>query len=881
MKQKNLTILSLLTSFMLLVFAGSALADVTVKFIDATFDVGRTDQIIEMEVTASDPISMFDVVAEMASGGAWCTFTDVTFYLANGTGDEDLTRMNGPTEDIFRLWATNLGSCDPVLDAGTSVVVELTVTIGCDEGIFTISPASPEYPGIEWYIDPFTTVTTTFANSSCGAETVTGVMGTYTVQSNPPSFTNCPGIEPGAELVFGCNDIVFYNFTFEDADLGFCSELLTFDVESGPGQINAVGRYTWPESIGEVGTHNIQVSVTDIYDNVDLCNFIIVITNLPPVVDYCPPGPDVPFDGISLVRVVAGDMAYGSFYGHDQDDPVCPGPIRYYIVDAPAGFVIDSVTGDWYWQTPGDGSILDLVDIELGMTDQVPEDDAFCEFQIRVTALRIEIAKTGEDEFVFQGTYTEVPVYGFVDGVEVGGFDFLLFYDASALTLIEATLGEYLADCDWEYFTYRKGPFGNCGSNCPSGLVRLVGINDVNDGIPHPDQCAWDWGSDSLVIANLKFFVTDDRTYECQYVPIGFYWLDCGDNTISDSTGNLVFVSRYVYWFDRDNMENILLDPDSSPFIAGWQSIVDPGMADCDADPGNNKPAPMSFIDFYMGGVDIACADDIDARGDINLNEIPNEIGDAVLFSNYFIYGPSVFITNLEGQVAATDVNNDGKVLTVGDLVYLIRIITGDAAPYTKIAAYANSVDVKLQNSIGGLAVTTTSDVELGAALFVFNGTGEVVNMTENMNVLSDNVDGQLRVLVYDYYGGSISSGTNEIINVFGDVTLAHAEIVEYSGADMIVNASMKALPTNYAVSQNYPNPFNPTTDISLSLPEAANWSIDIYNVNGQLVKSFSGYDNAGVVTVTIDATGMASGIYFYKSTIGNFIEVHKMVLMK
>ena len=866
MKQKNLTILSLLTSLMLLVFAGSALADVTVKFNDATFDVGRTGQTIEMEVTADNPISMFDVVAEIADGGAWADITGVSFNLVNGAGGYDFSMVNGPTEDVFRLWATNLGSCDPVLDAGATVAATLTVDIGCVEGNFTITPT-----GIDWNIDAFTTATTTFVNGSCAEEAVTGEVGVFTVKSNAPFFTNCPT----GDLVFGCNEPAHYDFDADDVDLGFCGEALSYDVTAGPGSINNNGVWTW-NSVGEVGVHNIQVSVTDSYDNVAYCDFVVVITNLPPVVDYCPEGPGVPFDGISLLRVVAGDLAYGSFYGHDTDVPVCPGPIQYYIVDAPAGFVIDENTGDWQWLTPDDGSIIDLVDITLGMTDGVAEDDVFCEFQIRVTAMRIEVAKTGEDEFVFQGAYTTVPVYGFVDGQDVGGFDFLMFYDASALTLIEATLGDDLAACGWEYFSYRKGPFGNCGGECPSGLVRLVGINDVNNGIPHPDGDCWYWGSDSLIVANLKFYVTDDRTYECQYIPIGFYWLECGDNAISDSTGNYTFISRNVYWFNLDDREYYLLDPAQSPYKAGWQSIPAPYYVDCSAEPGEDKPAPLPFIDFYFGGVDIACADEIDARGDINLNDIANEIGDAVLFSNYFIYGPGVFTTNLEGQVAATDVNNDGKVLTVGDLVYLIRIITGDAAAYTKLAAFTNSVDVTLQ----GNTVITSSDVEIGAALFVFDGMGEVVNTSE-MNILSGTVDGQTRVLVYDIDGGSISSGTNQIFNVIGDVTLAHVEAAEYNGSEMIVNASMKALPKNFAVSQNYPNPFNPTTDIALSLPEASTWSLDVYNVNGQMVKSFSGYDNAGVVTVTVDATGMASGIYFYKATIGNFSEVHKMVLMK
>jgi hypothetical protein len=61
--------------------------------------------------------------------------------------------------------------------------------------------------------------------------------------------------------------------------------------------------------------------------------------------------------------------------------------------------------------------------------------------------------------------------------------------------------------------------------------------------------------------------------------------------------------------------------------------------------------------------------------GDVNLNGIPNEVGDAVLFSRYFIYGIQSFTIDMEPQVLSTDVNGDGQTLTVGDLVQLISAI--------------------------------------------------------------------------------------------------------------------------------------------------------------------------------------------------------------
>jgi len=94
-------------------------------------------------------------------------------------------------------------------------------------------------------------------------------------------------------------------------------------------------------------------------------------------------------------------------------------------------------------------------------------------------------------------------------------------------------------------------------------------------------------------------------------------------------------------------------------------------------------------------------------------------------------------------------------------------------------------------------------------------------------------------------------------------------------------------LPTHFKVHQNFPNPFNPTTVISYSLPVKANVTVSIYNVLGQTVKTFAqGEQSAGTYSVTWDATDshgaeVASGMYFYKVTAGEFSASRKMVLLK
>ena len=88
-------------------------------------------------------------------------------------------------------------------------------------------------------------------------------------------------------------------------------------------------------------------------------------------------------------------------------------------------------------------------------------------------------------------------------------------------------------------------------------------------------------------------------------------------------------------------------------------------------------------------------------------------------------------------------------------------------------------------------------------------------------------------------------------------------------------------LPMTFGLSQNYPNPFNPTTKIEFTMPKAVPYELTIYNVLGQVVQEFSDQGKAGVNTVTWDASGNGSGIYFYKLKAGDFTETRKMALVK
>jgi hypothetical protein len=88
--------------------------------------------------------------------------------------------------------------------------------------------------------------------------------------------------------------------------------------------------------------------------------------------------------------------------------------------------------------------------------------------------------------------------------------------------------------------------------------------------------------------------------------------------------------------------------------------------------------------------------------------------------------------------------------------------------------------------------------------------------------------------------------------------------------------------PTKFALDQNYPNPFNPTTNIQYSVGEAGPVTITVYNVMGQKVAELlNTTKSAGSYQVSWNATGQASGIYYYRLTAPGQVLTRQMTLIK
>lgn len=87
---------------------------------------------------------------------------------------------------------------------------------------------------------------------------------------------------------------------------------------------------------------------------------------------------------------------------------------------------------------------------------------------------------------------------------------------------------------------------------------------------------------------------------------------------------------------------------------------------------------------------------------------------------------------------------------------------------------------------------------------------------------------------------------------------------------------------TRFSLAQNYPNPFNPTTSITYSVSETGPVQISVYNVMGQKVADLVNEIKAtGNYKVKWDATGQASGIYYYRLNTPEQVITRQMTLIK
>lgn len=95
-------------------------------------------------------------------------------------------------------------------------------------------------------------------------------------------------------------------------------------------------------------------------------------------------------------------------------------------------------------------------------------------------------------------------------------------------------------------------------------------------------------------------------------------------------------------------------------------------------------------------------------------------------------------------------------------------------------------------------------------------------------------------------------------------------------------SGEMSGTPQTLQLEQNFPNPFNPVTIIYYSIGSAGSVSVKVYDVSGkEMLSLVDGWRDSGRHAVTLNASALASGVYYYQLRTVEYIATRKMVVLR
>jgi len=429
----------------------------------------------------------------------------------------------------------------------------------------------------------------------------------------------------------------------------------------------------------------------------------------------------------------------------------------------------------------------------------------------------------GETIEVWPGADIDVPVDIYTCDEEIGGYNLLIEYDMSVLTLtgVEDKMG-------FEYFYWTEYQVDRWNK------IHIVGIANK------PNQVDTDPIPGCLVkepIVDLYFHVS--AKWDPNYAtPISFEVDDpCVDNTMSNELGTKFYQAKENWKWVADHMEGV-------------------SVAFC----GGDAIKAYKLFGTQVRGVELD-----GPYGDVNCDGIPYTIADAVFFMEY-LKGADVELC--DWSATASDINRDGHQWTIADLIMLVNILNGSANPVGEGKVLASTANITVGNTI-------STDAEIGGIYLTVKGGGEPVLNAAGMDMETSLINGERRIIIMSW---DSNVATGDLVTIPGSFEVTSVEVSDPAGYLMKVST----VPSEFALAQNYPNPFNPNTNISFSLPNDANVSLTVYNITGEKVAELvNGQVKAGQHTVSWNASNVGSGVYFYRINAGNFTATRKMVLMK
>lgn len=299
------------------------------------------------------------------------------------------------------------------------------------------------------------------------------------------------------------------------------------------------------------------------------------------------------------------------------------------------------------------------------------------------------------------------------------------------------------------------------------------------------------------------------------------------------------------------NDANAVLTHISSPYLTGQAKVN----ANADLDPDTNiTTRDVHYIEYYI----------LNGSWPIFLPSSPGvlALSSSVTAASLYIPDPVYFTGGSQAFVQIP------LILKGGERVFSLDV----TLTYDKdIIGYQTFKQLILSN--GNLV--TALQAEPGKARFIFVS-GNLYNGDLNPGNITFRFNKGLPEASVIHTSYKINDGSEQL---GPDIKLSNTGITSVD--------NQKTIPVKYDVSQNYPNPFNPSTIIRYSIPQTSLVTLKIYNILGQEVKTLVNSERSpGIYNVQWNGDDnfgqkVSSGIYIYRVTAGDFVQVKKMVLMK
>ena len=192
----------------------------------------------------------------------------------------------------------------------------------------------------------------------------------------------------------------------------------------------------------------------------------------------------------------------------------------------------------------------------------------------------------------------------------------------------------------------------------------------------------------------------------------------------------------------------------------------------------------------------------------------------------------------------------------------------------------ANSVDKARSLAIDGsgnvyvTGASTGSGTGYDYATVKYNSAG-VQQWTARYNGQGNSYD-EAYSLAVDGLGNVYVTGQST-----GSGTSNDYATIKYSQTTGITPISNE-IPERFSLSQNFPNPFNPATIIRFDIQKHGLVSLKVYDILGRVLSTLTNESlQPGTYEADFDASGITSGVYFYRLEANGFSDVKRMVLLK